>query len=261
MVEHLYRKQAMRVRFSQAAQQLHMSRLQQHRQNQTNSRIIKLIIFSVALLAIFFFVGLQSIINATVFLNNLIRGNTTQTQQTEQNNANFYGIINVDEPEVATKEAQISISGDVTEFKTVEFYINNVKADNATVKPNGTFSKEIGKLRVGENKIYVLAKTQDNKHTKQSDTYSVIYKNEPPELEIETPKNGDKTNKSEIQIKGKTDKDVTVRINNSPVVVSVEGGFTSNFRLKDGENKLEITATDIAGNQEKQEITVTYEKD
>ncbi|HRN70853.1 MAG TPA: Ig-like domain-containing protein [Candidatus Woesebacteria bacterium] len=238
-----------------------MSRLQQHKQNQTNSRIIKLIILSVVLLGIFFFIGLQSIINATVFLNNFIRGNSTQSQEIQQTYADFYGILNVDEPEIATNEAQISISGDVTEFKTVEFYINNVKADNIAAKSNGTFSKEIGKLRVGENKIYVLAKTQDNKHKKQSDTYSIIYKNEPPKLEIESPKNDDKTNKNEIQVKGKTDKDVTVRINNSPVVVSVEGMFTSNFRLKDGENKLEITATDIAGNVEKQEIKVMYEKD
>lgn len=259
MAEHLYRKQAMRVRFSQAAQ-FYMSRLQTHRQKQITSNIIKLIIVSIALMAIFFFVGLQSIINATVFLNNLIRGNPTQSQE-ETQESNFYGIINLDEPEVATNSASLLVTGDATDFKKVEFYINNVKVDDTSIKNNGTFSKEIGKLRVGENKIYVIAKTEDNKNKKQSDVYTITYSNEPPELEIETPKDGDKTNKNEIQIKGKTSKNVTVRINNAPVVVSVDGNFTSTIRLKDGENKLEFTATDIAGNTEKKEIKVTYQKD
>lgn len=211
-------------------------------------------------MAIFFFVGLQSIINATVFLNNLIRGNPTQSQE-EETNANFYGIINLDEPEVATNSAALVVTGDATDFKKVEFYINNVKVGDASIKNNGTFSKEIEKLRVGENKIYVIGKTSDNKNKKQSDVYTVTYINEPPKLEIETPKDGDKTNKNEIQAKGKTDKNVTVRINNAPVVLSVDGNFTSTVRLKDGENKLEFTATDIAGNVEKKEIKVTYQKD
>lgn len=238
-----------------------MSRLQQHRQHQTNSKIIKLILFSIVLLTIFFFVGLQSIINATVFLNNIIRGNPTQTQNSEDVDPNFFGILNVDEPEVATNSASMIVTGDATEFKTVEFYINNVKVDTAPIKTNGTFTKEIGKLREGENKIHIIAKAENGNQKKQSESYSVTYIKEPPELEIESPKDGDSTDKSEIQVKGKTDKNVTVRVNNQPVVVDFEGNFSSTIRLKDGENKLEFTATDIAGNVEKKEISVEYEKD
>lgn len=238
-----------------------MTRLQNHRQKQLTGRIFKLILISVVLMAIFFFVGLQSIINATVFLNNLIRGNTTQTQTTEETTSNFYGILNVDEPEVATNSALLIVSGDTTEFKSVEFYINNVKVETASIKTNGTFSKEIGKLREGENKIHVIAKTEDGKEKKQSESYTISYIKEPPELEIETPKDQDKTNKNEIQVKGKTEKGVNIRVNNQPVVVDFEGNFTTNIRLKEGENKLEFTATDIAGNVEKKELTVIYEKE
>lgn len=237
-----------------------MSRLQKHKQKEQTKRILTLILVSVALMAIFFFIGLQSIINATVFLNNLIRGNSTQNEETEDASSSFYGILNVNEPEPATSEATIIVSGDATEFKKVEFYLNNVKVEDTTIR-NGVFSEEIGKLRAGENKMHVVATTDNGKNKKKSEVYSVTYINEPPELEIESPKDGDKTTNTEIQVKGKTDKDTSVRVNNSPVVVDFEGNFSTNVRLKEGENTIEVTSTDIAGNTEKEEIKVTREKD
>ena len=195
-----------------------------------------------------------------MFMNNLLRGKQTQSQS-ETSNTDFYGILNVDEPDIATNSASIIVSGDATEFEDIEFYINNVKVDTAKVKSNGTFSQEIGKLRSGTNKVYVLASTKDGKNEKQSESYSVTFMNEPPELEIESPHEGDKTSKNEIQVKGKTAKDVSVHINNQPVVVGFEGSFSRTVRLNEGENTITIIATDIAGNTEEQQIKVIYEKD
>ena len=60
---------------------------------------------------------------------------------------------------------------------------------------------------------------------------------------------------------GKTDRDNTVRANGSPLVVNADGSFNTLVRLKEGENKIEITAQDDAGNEEKKILTVTYSKD
>lgn len=237
-----------------------MTRLQQHRQKQITQRIITLILVFLVLMGIFFFVGLQSIINATVFMNNLLHGNS-KTAQTSETDSDFYGLINLDEPEAATNSASLIVTGDASEFKKVEYYINNLKVENGDIKSDGTFTEEIGKLRVGDNKIYVVAKTSDNKHKKQSDSYTVTYMNEPPTLEIETPHDHDTVSKSEIQAKGKTDKGVSVSVNNQPVVVDFDGNFTATLRLKEGENKMEFSAVDIAGNEKKQELTIVYNKD
>ena len=67
--------------------------------------------------------------------------------------------------------------------------------------------------------------------------------------------------KQELSVEGKTDVGVTVRINNQPVVVDVQGNFKKSIRLKEGENTLEVIAEDDAGNQEKKEIKVKYQKD
>jgi hypothetical protein len=221
-------------------------------------KIFVLIILSVGLLFFLFQAGLKSIINSTVFINT-ITGKSTDSDIVKEED--FYGILNVDEPESATNAAALIVSGDATEYENVEYYINNVKVDSGKIKSNGTFSEEIGKLKSGENTIYIIAKSKNNKHETKSDVYSVTYLNEKPKLEIESPKDGDKVNKSEVQIKGKTGKEVTIRVNNQHVVIDVSGTFTTTFRLKEGDNKLEITATDIAGNVEKKEITVKYEKD
>lgn len=238
-----------------------MSRLQQHRQKEQTKKILLLLVVIVILMGVFFQIGLKSIISATVFINNLVRGNTTsQNEVPEDAASSFYGIINIDEPEAATSEATIILSGDASEFEKVEFYLNNVKVEDATIK-NGSFNEEIGRLREGENKVYILATADSGKIKKKSEVYTVNYINEPPELEIESPKDGDKTTNTEIQVKGKTDKGTSVRVNNFPVVVDFEGNFSTNVRLKEGENTIEVTSTDIAGNTEKKEIKVTREKD
>ncbi len=210
------------------------------------------------LLFFLFQAGLKSIINSTVFINTVTGKNTEDIAVKEED---FYGILNVDQPEVATNAATLLISGDATDYDQIEYYINNVRVDTGKIKSNGTFTKEIGKLKSGENKIYVIAKTKDDKHEKQSNVYLVLYKSEKPKLEIETPKDGDKVNKNEIQIKGVTDKDVTVRVNGHHIVVDLAGNIISTYLLKEGDNKLEFTATDIAGNVEKKEMTVKYERE
>ncbi len=235
-----------------------MSHLARHRNKKNSIKIFVLILLSLVLLFFLFQAGLKSIINSTVFINN-ITGKNTET--VEEKAEDFFGILNVDEPESATNSASLIITGDASEYENIEYYINNVRVDTGKIKSNGTFMEEIGKLKSGENKIYVIAKTKDNKHETKSDVYSIMYLNEKPKLEIETPKDGDKTDKNEIQIKGVTDKDVTIRVNNQHIVVDLAGNFTTTFRLKEGDNKLEITATDIGGNVEKKEMTVKYEKD
>jgi bacillopeptidase F len=190
----------------------------------------------------------------------MVTGNSSEKSD-DTSSEEFFGTLTFDEPLSATNSAQISVSGAVTEYDQIEYFINNVSVKKEKIPSNDQFSEEIGRLRVGENKIHVIVSDSKTKQKKESDTYDVMYMNEKPKLEIESPKDGDTTNKNEITIKGKTDPEAGVRINNSHVVVGIDGTFTKSMRLQDGENKLEILATDIAGNQEKLTLTVKYQKD
>ncbi len=215
---------------------------------------------SVGLFFLLFVVGLRSIINATIFVNELITG-TSDSAQNEEMSEDFFGTLVLDEPFSATNSAQILMSGAVTEFNEVEYYINNVSVKKEKIAANDQFSEEIGKLKTGSNKIYVVVQNTKAKQKKQSKVFTVLYIKDKPKLEIESPKDGDTTNKNELSINGKTDKDVEVTVNKSHVVIDLEGNFSKTFRLQEGENKIEVLATDIAGNEEKQTLTIKYDKD
>jgi bacillopeptidase F len=82
-----------------------------------------------------------------------------------------------------------------------------------------------------------------------------------PKLDISSPHDGDKVNKNEISIQGSTDKDITVTINSSPVVVSAQQTFSYTIRLNEGDNNIHIQAEDDAGNIETKDLKITYQKD
>ena len=89
----------------------------------------------------------------------------------------------------------------------------------------------------------------------------MLLKTEKPKLEVSQPNDNSKTNKQEIKIEGKTDKETYIKINGQPVVVDSQGSFVTLFKLNEGDNSIEIIAEDIVGNQEKKTIKVTYSKD
>jgi len=60
------------------------------------------------------------------------------------------------------------------------------------------------------------------------------------------------------EVSGKTEPGATVSVAGTAVSVNTDGTFSLNVMLKEGENLIEITATDAVGNQHKTAIPVTY---
>jgi hypothetical protein len=123
------------------------------------------------------------------------------------------------------------------------------------------FSEEIGDLEEGNNDIYIKAKSRDNKTEKNTIIYKVFYKSEKPKLEIIEPSDNSTTNNQETKIKGNTDKETYIHINDLPVVVDANGNFETSMRLKDGDSQITIIATDTAGNIETKSLKIIYQKD
>lgn len=235
-----------------------MSRLSDHERKQFAYKSVFLIGLTLAFIIFILSFGFKLIINGSLFINQLANGskNSTDGVKTEQALTSLI----VDPPPSATSSSSLLITGSTVNFDAVEIYLNSEKVTDGYVVAD-TFSEEITGLEKGENQIYVIAKSKKSKGTKKSPEFTVLLKTEKPKLEVSQPNDNTKTNKQEIKIEGKTDKETYIKVNGQPVVVDSQGSFQTLYKLSDGDNTIEIIAEDIVGNQEKKTLKVTYSKD
>lgn len=238
-----------------------MSHLTRHLRKKNSKKMMIFSFFGVILMVIFIRFGLRGIIDGVMFLNSGVSKDKIVTKTTNNKNEIFLGSFRFDEPLNATNEAYLFVSGDVDQFDLLQIFINNSQVKEKIITNKSSFSERVGLLKEGNNKLFVVVKSKDSKHEKQSDTYIVEYIKEDATLEINSPKDKSTTSKSEIEINGITNKNASVTLNNRPLVVDLQGNFTTNFKLNNGENKLQFSATDIAGNLTVKEITIIYQKE
>lgn len=233
-----------------------MGRLEKHQKKQlTVTIIISAIIFFITLYFVLTF-GIKALLSVSVFVASL---SSKKPEPTLTKNTDLYGSITIDSIPTATNSSKIIISGSVLNLNRVEFYLNGEKIKEIVLTSSDSFFEEIEELKEGNNEVYVKGKTDDGKIVKQSKKFTVLYKSQKPKLEIQEPAEGAKTSQSEIKIKGVTDKETFIKVNDSPVVVDAVGNFETTVRLKEGENKITVIAEDQAGNQEEKSLTVFYQ--
>jgi len=234
-----------------------MKRLETH-QKRVLTR--NLVLISLIFLIVLFFIlttGIKFLLNAAVFVSQLTNKNKPQITLTQK--SNFFGDIDINDIPSATNSSSIIISGRLVNYDLVDFYLNSKKIKEVEAIDN--FEQQIDDLINGNNEIYLVAKSKNNSSTKKTTTYQVIVKKEKPNLEITQPKDGETISTEEVKIIGKTDKEVIIDVNNFPVVVNALGEFQTSVKLNPGENKINISAQDIAGNMETKTLTLVYEKD
>ncbi|MBI2641181.1 hypothetical protein HYW87_01130 [Candidatus Roizmanbacteria bacterium] len=236
-----------------------MSRLQQYQRKKFQSNIVGMLLLLVIILVFIFTFGIKLLLNASAFIANLTE-EKIQTSSLKKNNDTI-GDIDVNEIPVATNSSTIAVGGSVVNFNQLEFYLNGEKVKEKTLVVSDTFNEEITGLEKGKNEVYVVARMKSSAKKKKSKTFDVLYKSEKPFLEITEPQDNYKTSQTEIKLIGKTDKETFVRLNGFPLVVDAQGIFQTFVKLREGENKLEVTAQDVAGNTESKTLTVMYQKD
>ncbi len=221
---------------------------------QTISIVAGIIIFFI----FFFTVGIRSLINLAVVLGN---SKTSKITQQEDKIAPLPPQINP-LPE-ATASSTITIEGSAEIGSTISLYRESDKIDENLTDSQGNFSFSNVTLSQGQNSFSATAADIAGNQSQKSVVQFVMYTNEPPKLTIDQPKDGDRvfgTLKQLITISGTTDPNAIVTVNDRQLVVKGDGGFSSKYELQDGDNKLTFTATDHAGNQTTQELTVNFSK-
>ena len=228
------------------------SRLSRHQKKQTVYILIGIAIFILAFVSF----GIPFLAQGSVFITSLFRGKSLQEAQDE-----VLGNVEITEIPSATSSATIKIKGFAENFDKVRFVLNSDEVDESDLSEDGEFEKEITGLKTGDNQIYVIAINSKTNKKKSSEEYMVVYIKDKPKLEVKEPQDDSKTSRDEIIVSGQTDTNSSPFINGLPVVVDSSGNFSTAVRLKEGENKIIIKATNDAGISEEKTITVTYEKD
>lgn len=232
---------------------LRSGRLEETRQKR---RLAIAIVGSVALLAFFGLFGLKILVGFSLLVDR-VRGNTPTAQTTEL----ILPPI-LDPLPNATNSSTLVIRGSAQADLDIILYVDEEETEKSKVSENGTFTLTLDGLTEGTK--HISAKVSDDKGTvsELSNVLTILIKKKGPSLELTAPEDNSTLNgdDNKVTIAGKTDVDTSVTVNDRIAVVSGDNTFSYKYPLNDGENKLKIVATDIAGNTSTIERTVTYRK-
>lgn len=161
----------------------------------------------------------------------------------------------------ATDKQTLTISGTTSVSDgEVEIFVNERLKDTVILRNSNTFETELN-LVEGENVIQVRI-TQDGRKGELSGEYRISYLKDKPKLEISSPSDLQTFKKEDqaITVKGTTQSENTVTVNDLVAIVDSSGTFSISINLVEGENQLKIAVQNPAGVKEEKTLTVKYEK-
>lgn len=148
---------------------------------------------------------------------------------------------------IATSSANIKITGTADPKITVEIIQNGRSLGTVITKDDGSFIQEVS-LEKNDNSFIATAISETGQKSPPSSLYVIKYLSGQPKLELDTPKDG--------VITGKTDAGNTITVNDRFAIVSSDGSFSYTPTLSNGDNKFIIISTDQAGNKITKEVSI-----
>jgi hypothetical protein len=131
----------------------------------------------------------------------------------------------------------------------------SVAGSPVTVSATGDFSTSVALKEGSQTIIFTVTSVSGNVGQAQ---LAVALDTTPPVLTITKPVMYSTVVTGVCEVAGKTEPGATVKVAGSAVTVNADGTFSMNVMLKEGDNLIEITATDTVGNQRKTAIPVTF---
>lgn len=159
-----------------------------------------------------------------------------------------------------TNEASVSIEGTASPTTTIRLKQNGKDAGFVVVGADGKFTIP-SELTEGTNEFKAVS-VLDGRVTGESASVTIILDTLKPQLTIDSPKDGDKTNQESVTVEG-TVKDAnldTIKVNGQNATV-VNGKYSKRVLLENGKNEIKVVAKDKANNSVSKKITVTAQYD
>ncbi|MFJ7969758.1 S8 family serine peptidase [Psychrobacillus sp. NPDC096389] len=169
-------------------------------------------------------------------------------------------IITAPVADTVTNEKSITVEGTASPTTTIELKQNGEVASSVVVGEDGKFAIP-AELTEGINEFTAVSNL-DGRVTGESTPVSVILDTLKPKLTIDSPKDGEKTNRESVTVEG-TIEDAnldTVKVNGQNASV-VNGKYSKRVLLENGANEIKVVAKDKANNSVTQKITVTAQYD
>lgn len=162
----------------------------------------------------------------------------------------------------AVNKNKVNLSGYAASGSTVRLFVNGPEKGKVVSGADGVFTFTDIPLNSGRNTLFAkLIDTAGNESDK-TNSFTIYVDTAKPKIDIQDLKEGDtiKNLDSRIVIKGKSNEQVTMTINDKVVIINPDFTFEFILGVKEGEVKIKIVATDEAGNKSEEELKVRYQK-
>lgn len=159
----------------------------------------------------------------------------------------------------ATNSATIDLNGQSEPESRVYLTQNGESKGNQTTQSNGLFIFPEINLVGGNNLFKLVAMDSAGNQSPSSVVYTVEYLSKTPEINIESPQDGQTVTSKKLNIKGSTNPQSKLLINGRWIQLGITGTFETSINLNVGENSISFLVSDKAGNETKKEIKVFLE--
>ena len=209
------------------------------------SQIIGLSVAILLLIVLFLVIIFPELVHYTGVKNS--ENYTPETKQVKPQTPTFNA------PAQNTKDSQLTINGFGPASSQVQFIFNGEELAEYLLKTglNGEFSLTIS-LNEGENSLQAYAIDDNDLESDLTKEYQINFDQTAPTLTVDNLKDGQEIvgkEKKNLIIKGITEAKAAVVVNAQQTRADDEGNFSLEYTLSEGDNQLEITASDAAGNQ------------
>lgn len=163
-------------------------------------------------------------------------------------------------PPNATASAKLVITGFAEPESEVFILLGSQLSTQTKTGSDGTFSAEI-QLSEGDNALSTYSQDAAKNESERTAPLNIVFDAAPPALDIVSPEQNARmegARNQTITVTGSTDPGAHIVLNDRTIFPKNDGTFSTNFFLQEGENKLQFTAVDQAGNETKDERIVTF---
>lgn len=223
-------------------------------------RTLKAIVWSVLLVmtlgGLLFYYGVPLLIRMAVFISSAKDSQTTESSDERT----LIAAPILDALPDATPSASLAVTGYTLPDTSVSVVVNGKESDSIAPNDDGSFSIPVN-LSEGDNVIVAIAKDNLGATSPSSRHWTVVRDSTPPTLTIIEPQDGSKrsgVSEKKVDVRGQTEHDVQVTVNRRFISVSSDETFSWTLDLKEGENTIEVVATDPAENKTLAKVTITW---
>ncbi len=207
------------------------------------------------ILLILWFTG-TNFINA---LGILSRGSTQSNQTTTSDSDLPLLVPELEKLAESINIDTITISGETTSEVSVTLFLNTKEISQTKADTTGSFVFEKVKLIEGLNLIKVVA--ENSKGEEKESSATITLDKTKPNLFINKPSEGTTfpANTNSISVSGTTEPNAVVHVNSFQAVVDLKGSFSLNLPVTPGNNTLDFSSVDAAGNVNNIKLSISVD--